>query len=546
MELSQEIYGSAGSLNGEMFQSFVSQYRDYDRVEKAYTTGSGIVQPGDTTPANFRTQFLSDTLEQVSFSQDDAAFMRDIPKEKIGSVTAEWSSSISYGGAGDNFVGETGSDGNFNVSGADDLFLRQIQNAKFMANYRQVSLVANTVKSLVDPAVAAQKYATLELISKMNLALYFGNANLNALQFNGIAEQIGAWATAFPGDSAILYDAGGASLTKGLLEDIIKTSNLLYGKPTELRCSVATYVDCQKSLFTEARYTEGTRDAIFGTNRDTFLSPFGNVVLKFDKMLRGNRPLVANGTGVDGRPRTAGTVDNGALTFSATPYVAVASGAGCQAIAPGTGNFWQVGNVNQDSGFPTIPAVPAGDGNQANRLAAGSYYYAVSSVVNGRESAPIAFGAAAPNTLTGATAIAVAAGQIVQLELDPTQMVAASGSIKRSQTYFRVYRASAAVTLGGPSSSFNWLMNVGIPTAGNARGYDNGYRIPGAETAFLLTTENNGSKQVFLGQLLPLMKRILPLSAMSDQMALLFFGTPIVRVGRYQIVVRNIGPYTGP
>ena len=538
-------FGNLGPVMGEAFQSFVQEYQQFNQLEKAYTTGSGIVQPGDTTPANFRTQFLSDTLEQVSFSQDDAGFMRDIPKEKIGSVTAEWSATIAYGSGGDNFVPETGTDGLFNVSGADDQFLRQIQNAKFMANYRQVSSVAQVVKSLTDPVAAAQKFATLELISKMNLALYFGSENLNALQFNGIEDQIVAWATAFPGDSAILYDAGGSYLTKGLMEDIIQVCALFYGKPTELRCSVATYVDAQKGLFTEARYTEGTKDAIFGTNRDLFLSPFGNIRLKFDKMLRANRPLVANGTGADGRPRTSATVDTGSLTYAASPFVAVNVAAGCQAVAPGAGNFWIRANTNKDSGFPTIPNLPSGAGNQSNHLTANSYYYAVAAVVNGRESAPFVFGAAAPNTMTGATAIAVLAGQIVQLELDPTQLTAASGALKRSQTYFRVYRSltNPSAGPGGPASPFQWLMNIGTPTAGNSRGYDNGYRMPGTDTAYLISPENNGSKQVFLGQLLPLMKKILPLSAMADQMALLFFGTPIVRVGRFQVVIRNIGPF---
>jgi hypothetical protein len=540
------LYGNFGPVNGGPFQDHVRAFIAQNELEKAYTTGSGIVQPGDTTPANFRMQFLSDTLEQVSYSQDDAGFMRDIPKEKIGSVTAEWSSTISYGGPGDNFVGETGSDGSFNVSGADDLFLRQIQNAKFMANYRQVSSVAQTVKSLTDPVAAAQKFATLELIGKMNLALYYGAARKNSLQWNGIDDQITSWATAYPGDSAILYDAGGAGITKGLFEDIVATCALLYGKPTEFRCSVNTYKDVQKTLFPEARYTEGDSGKVFGTNRDEFLSPFGQVKLKFDKMLRINRPLVANGPGVDGMPRSSATADTGSLTWTASPFVVAATTVGTQATAPGAGNFWINTNSNADTGpLATLPALPSGGGNQSNHLAAATYSYAVSAVVNGREGVAWVYGAASAGTVTGATGIAVTAGQIVQLELDPTQLVVASGSLKRSQTYFRVYRSLASganITAG--ASTYLWLSDTGIPTSGNARAFDNGYRIPGSDTAFLLTTENNGSKQVFLGQLLPLMKKILPLSAMADQMALLFFGTPIVRVGRFHIIVRNIGVYT--
>ena len=541
--------GNLGPLGGDLFQGYATAFTNQSLLEKAYTTGSGIVQPGDTTPANFRTQFLSDTLEQVSFSQTDAGFMRDIAKEKIGSVTAEWSATVAYGGAGDGFVGETGSDGQFNVSGADDIFLRQIQNAKFMANYRQISSVAQTVQSLTDPVLAAQKNATLELISKMNLALYYGSAGMNTLQWNGVNEQIIAWATAFPGDAAILYDAGGKPLDKYLFEDVVRTCALLYGKPTEFRCSVNTYTDAQKGLFPEARYTEGNKEGVFGTNRDSFLSPFGNIKLKYDLMLRANRPLVANGNGADGKPRTLATTDSNSSGYTASPFVAPASAVGVQALAAGLGNFWQGSNTNTDTGaLATIPAVPSGDGNQGNRLSAGTYFYAVSAVTNGRESSPFVYGAAAPNTLAGATAITVTSGNnVVQIELDPTQLSPFGGTLKRSQTYFRVYRAlSTATILGGPGSQFDWLTNVGCPTAGNARGYDNGYRIPGTDTAFLLTPENNGSKQVFLGQLLPLMKKILPLSAMSDQMALLFFGTPIVRVGRFQIVVRNIGRFVNP
>ena len=322
------------SFNSDTFQGIASEYSQQVAIEKAYTTGSGIVQPGDTTPANFRTQFLSETLEQVSFSQDDAGFMKDIAKEKIGSVTAEWSASISYGGAGDNFVAETGSDGLFNVSGADDQFLRQIQNAKFMANYRQVSKVAQVVKSLTDPRIAAQKYATLELISKMNLALYYGSEKRNALQWNGINNQIVSWVDAFPGDSGILYDAAGKPLTKELFLDIIsQCAGQFYGKPTELRCSVNTYKDMQKGLFPEARYTEGKSDGgVYGTDRSRYLTAYGDISLKYDKMLRANRPLVANGPGADGKPRLSTTVDTGSATWTATPFVAASSAIGVQAL----------------------------------------------------------------------------------------------------------------------------------------------------------------------------------------------------------------------
>jgi len=183
-----------------------------DVLNKAIITGNGVVQPGDSGGRALRPQFLLDYLEQVSFEQDDARLMKLIDIQKVPTTTVEWNDFLSYGGPGDDFVGETGVSGNFDVFGADDNYNRQIQNVKFMGTKREIGIIANMVNNTNNPTTLAQKGGTLELISKMNLAAYFADSTTNVLQFNGFEAQCRQFLAQSPGDQDILFDAQGHEL----------------------------------------------------------------------------------------------------------------------------------------------------------------------------------------------------------------------------------------------------------------------------------------------------------------------------------------------
>jgi hypothetical protein len=534
------VPGITGIGHPELSLWINKSIEDEANLEKALTTGANIVQVGDTGGTALRMQFLHDELEYVSFNQDDAKLMKLLPKKTVGSTTFEWTIFNQYGGPGDGFVSETGSDGAFGVSGADDNFVRQFQRVHYMATQRTVGLVAQMVNNITNPMKAAEQGANFELLAKQNLASYWGAETLSTNQFNGMAEQILAWVRTYSSDSAIIYDAGGLPVDKDMLTDITKTSRKKFGRPSLWLTSVDSLADTQKLLFPEQRAGEGDTGSMGINKREFVTSNAGNggkLKLDDDVMLRPNRPLVADGNGIDGKPRSATTADSGALAFAATPFAA------CAAQAAGTGNYWSNVNLNTDSAIlgtaPNVPTTGAG-GNAGNRLSAGTYYYALAPVYQGKEGVAWVYGAATAGTVTGATGVSPTAGQIVKIDVDlTTPCITGLGSTyARNLVKWRVYRALSTAT---GLSDFDYLCDIGNPSAGNARGYDNGMYIPGSDNGFSITESKNGASGWGLYSLMPLIKRPLPHLAMADLFALLWFGTFLFLAPRHQIWVRNIG-----
>lgn len=550
------FYNSGMSGMGAEYQNLLQAARNFENnLSKAYTTGESIVLPtnsstADTGARNLRMQFLRDALEQVSFDQEDAKMMKRISKPRASSNTYEWSALKQYGGAGDGFTPETGTDGAFNVSSTDDVFARMLRQIKYLAAVREIGVVSQLVNNVKDPETVAEQAATLELVGKCNLALYFGDSKKSAPQFDGFERQLIDWITPTSAggygnteDQDILFDAGGAPIDMDMIVEIAKTCAIKFGDPGLLMMSAQAYMDAQRVLYPFQRTDMGSSANAVGLDRNKAITPFGNIELDFDKMLRANRPLVADGPGVTGKPKT--TADSGALAlatdalgnaqaFSATP----ASCVGVAAGSAGTGSWWLNGATNGGN-VSTSPAVPSGVGNQGNRLAAGSYYYAVSAVLDGKESLPHYFDTGAgAGSLAAADATAVTAGQIVSVAIDNTKVTGITSS-NYTRIKFRIYRATAANSV----NDFDLVAEIGCTgDTGLSVYYDNGKDMPGKDTAYLFTKKKNGVDAFMLLQLLPIIKRTgLPAKVLSDPLALLLFCAPILLVPRHHIQIRNIG-----
>lgn len=525
-------WNSGMGWNSPDFQALKALANESEQMLKsAYTTGEGIVTAGTGATGDaskVRVQFLHDGLEQVSFEMDDAKLFKHMKKEKVYSNTFEWSQILQYGGAGDGFVSETGTGtdpaGNnyFGVSDSSETFARQVLQIKFMAAVRNLSLVSTLVNSVGgNIEKIAEASATKELISKANLALYYGDGRLCNTQFNGMARQMIDYVSLYSqnasADQVILYDAGGQSVDKYLLEEIAMQNKLLYGHINELWQSPQGYADTQKNLFPEARIREGERGT-FGVDKRTFTGPYGDIKLYDDPMFRPNHPLVADGPGVTGIPRAV--ADSGAPVLGSSSVTAAGGSAG-------TASWWLNITVNQTNPA-AAPAVPSGAGNQGNRLAAGTYGYAVAPVYQGKEGLPVYI-----NSVT------VTAGQIVTITI-PNANVTGISSAMAAGLKFRVYRSAVAAST--TATDYALLHETGCSGAsGNSVSYDNGMYIPGADAAFALTGQRNGSSGIFLAQLLPLMKRQgLPETVLGTPLAMLLFLAPIVFVPRHHIYIRNI------
>ena len=546
-----------GDGNFQMFRN-LSRIAE-DNLEKSLVTGQGIVQAGTTGGPALRLQMLHGVLEQVSFEQDDAMAMKIIPKEKIYSNTFEWTIWNSYGGPGDGFTPETGTDGAFGLTASDDNFTRLVLQLKYMAAYRLISLAAQMVKNIEDPETVAQKGATLEIIGKADLAIYNGDSNYHTSQFDGLIRQITSWVdNVSASDQAILYDANNSPLDDSLLEDISIVGAVKFGRPTLLLSSSQAYGDMMKTLFPKGRYNEGDMGA-FGTDKRTFVTPYGKLKLVDDKFLRPGLPLVVEGNGTTGRPLATNA-------YNAVPGTAAGNNVWSQTPVPtgavviqaaGTAGFWHNTTFNGDTALVAAPAQPSGDGNQHSQLPVGNTcYYAVALVYQGIEGPAWIYGktsAAVSQTSLGsgnATQLTTTSGSPnVQICADVFNAAPGFTSATSGNYKVRVYRCDSATAptslsqfgcigeMGCPAASISWASTASL----TATMWDNGFKLPHGDNAFMITESKGGAKGWFLAQLLPLMRRLgLPALPMGDPVAMLAFIAPVLYVRRHHIWIRNI------
>lgn len=556
-------YGGIGS-DFSVLQDFAKNYEEdiMKAIAGEYTTGEGVVLPsydGNFGTSNLRTQFMLDALEQMSFNQEDARMMKMIAKPKVYSNTVEWTAQKQYGGAGSGFVGETGHDGAYNITGSDDVFARLLRQIKFMGTTRELGLISTLVRNVKNPESVAENSATHELIGKCDQAIYFGDSRMDSAYFDGITRQILDWClpTTFNGygfgtdDQDLMFDLNGDYMDADRLTEIARVCREKYGSPGLLMMSSQGYGDTQRTLFPFMR-TELGSTGNFGGDKDTFKSIYGNIKLDYDLLLRPNRPLVPDGTGISGKALT--TSQTGALEPAASLLTASGSsvdidfatneaGRGIKAYSPGLGDWFNpVDTYGND--IVAAPAVPSGIGNQTNQLVGGTaYYYGVSVVYHGRESKVYIYGSGTDGTAGTQTPVAVTptSAQIVGIAINNANITGISSTNYRN-VRFRVYRTTVSPTTAALARNMEFVMEIGCMGAtGVSIGFDNGMYKPGTDNAFLMTKKRNGVDGFFLAQLLPIIKRALPNKALSDPFAYLMFVAPILRTPRHHVWVRNIG-----
>lgn len=504
-----------------------------DELAKAYITGQQVVTSSDDADvSSLRKQFLFGNLVSTIYSQDDAAFLKKLRVENVGSTLVEFSRFDLVSG-GDGFVPETGTDGVFGSNYGEDAFSRHTRTVKYQAAARRVGLVTQSVNNIANPMRIAEQSASLEIVRNLNLATMFGDSGFNNLSFDGVERQLYDYVVERD-DPGILIDLNGGVLD---IEAIMTASTAIlkrFGNPSLLLQSPDSYNDTEAELLSNLRAPYGYQGP-GGIGVEKVRTAGGEITRMFDKMLRANKPLNVLGAAASGLPRTA--ADSGmTVSFASTPWSTGAGNTG--AASAGTGNYYQNTTRNTDSTVVSAPAVPTSrDGNNAgNRIGASTYNYAVSLVENGKESLPWVLGAASAGVVTGATTVTTTAGQIVKLKFD-TAAVTGYSAAKRPQIYFRIYRAAAGAAL----SSFQFLMNCAVPTSGTTTEcYDNGMFIPGTVSNFLLTEQRDGRASIVLAELLAMMKRPLPNLPLADVFAMLAFATPIVFYGGFHVQFYNV------
>ncbi|HEY0075545.1 MAG TPA: hypothetical protein VGB77_15715 [Abditibacteriaceae bacterium] len=184
-----------------------------------------------------------------------------------------------------------------------------------------------------------------------------------------------------------------------------------------------------------------------------------------------------------------------------------------------------------DDGAPTRPttvtaaaaANAAGTNFWGSNLAAGVYFYSVAAVgINGRS---------AVRALTGS--VTVSAGDAVTLTITNAD----AGTV-----FFEIYRGTTA-------TNRQYLSRVtaeGVAAAGATTFKDDGEWRPGCSTAIAMTIRPMKKAQsIHIAQLLPTTKVELPPELMASEGGWICGFTPRVMNEVHQVVIENIGRYTG-
>lgn len=533
--------GLEDGIGGATYAAMKADIAEGNDIAKAFTRGDGIVQTGDEGGRTLAVQYLRNLLQSTTFGMNNAVLMQRISKEQVYSVAHEYSQINRYGGPGHGYIPETGQDNAFGLVGEDATFKRQIANLRIQAAYTLIGIIASQQRNIQDPRATLKKALTRQIIMRETLGAYFGDNFVNALQPDGFIAMIRNWVDSDVGggDYGIMFDAGGRVLDADLLNEAISYCSEKFGSPSVLFQSKRGEYDTERALFPNMRGEFGS-SGTFGGDHSVYKGADGEIKRIGDAFLRRGDALAVDGPGATGLPRTV--ADANAPGFNTTPYGAAVPAA----IAAGAGSFWNFFTKNTESvGLTTVPATPSGD-NNTNRLAAGIYYYAVAPVYDNREGLWWIYGEAAANTFTGGqTGIAPTAGQVNRITIDGTTpcIVGLGTGFDRNRMAWRIYRA------GGPGmpvptsiNDYKYVGTTGTPRSGNPIFYDNGFRIPGSDNAFLITENKDGMKCWDHLELTPLMERNLAdFIPMARPLMLLHVACPVFYAPAFNIHFRNVG-----
>jgi hypothetical protein len=522
-----------------------SMYRDYnnrqyeDFVQKAYITGQDIVTPtNDGDASALRPQFLMNNLVNTLYGMDLAITMKKIPVTKVSGPLVEFSRIDMIGGAGDTFVGETG-DGSFGVSNGEDAWSRHTRTVKYLATQRQVGDIAAHTNNLEDLKKLSRENATLELIRNANIALFWGHSGLNSLQYDGIEKQIMDYVLD-SNDGEILVDMNNTTIGIEEIKVGAAISARRFGNPSVLIQSINAHHATEQTVWQQLRGDLRSGNGTWSNSVDKVETHVGPIKLRTDIMLRENRPGQFNGPAALGLPNL--TADTGAWNFAVTPFDAAALNFGARAA--GSGYYYDNRTLSTQSAAPAVPAVPTatGQNNASNRNAAGTYYYALEAVYKGKRSVAWVYGAASAGTFAGPTGITITAGQIVQINLKAaaTAFGASYVAAELNKVSFRLYRTAALASVPTAWNQFGLLDCFSYQSATVGVYYDNGFKIPGTGTGFLLTEKRDGRNSVVFAEFRDMTEKLLAPLALASQFVVTLFGTPIVFFGGHHVLYYNV------
>lgn len=479
------IQGDAG-LNGQFYPNFdagvggADRLSLYDSVYKAMTATGGLPRSGTGINAA-EVEDLSGTLASAEIKEKVLHFWKRITKKPAKSLNAEWVRIDDYGDEGESgFIGAT--DAGFV---GDPRFARGNKLIKYMAVKGQVDLPTQLVELIgfggrgVNAMNTNQTARMRHLLKLVERGLFHSNGSVSDLEFDGAFAQIDA---ASDSDNGCTYDLQGETLDRRSLLNMSRLAANNNCDLTDIYLPNDGYLDLQLSLFPQIRTGDNIPDAAVGANFERLLIMTLGGDPDYVKIRR--TQMLTNGV-------------KGALPQK-VPTRAGRNAPDKPDSVTGT-----------NASFTTTSAQPG--------LAAGTWYYSVTSVGKGGRSLARAITSAATTS----------ANEKVRLTITGND---------EDVEYYEIFRNPEGVS-GVSESNRVYLGRVarsGVTTLFD----DTGYFIPDTYHVGLFSFVDD---EVYVKQLLPPVKRALPQELMANSFGILLFLALIMEVPTHNIHLKNVG-----
>ena len=468
--------------------------QDVDNLNKALSaleiTGRETTNLTTASGAPLKVESLEKTLKVLQHTAKDVVFWNRIPKAAAFNTVEEYNQLTSYGGGDGGFFqeGETP----FNL---DSTYVRRAQLVKYLGVQKSVTHQMTLVNTMIGDTIAREaQNGTLDIMRKIDRALYFGNANIVPEEFNGFLAQhaqndIFASYNAYMNSASVL-DLRGAPLSEAAIENGANTIVENYGSATTLFGSPRVLSDFVKNFYANKLIQPNTAaltDGIMGQRVNRFMSQFGEIELVHDLFFTNSGVKTTTSSPTNVNAPSAPTPDAG------TPIAAV----GVDALSK-----WSSDD-------------------------AGTYFYAVTALNR--------FGESALAVLGGATAIVAGGAVDLTFALTP-DLVGTNG--------FQIYRSNQGAA-SAAAATFYPLYKMSVSdlatgydgaAAGSARDRDR--FMPGCNQAFMV---QENTEVINFKQLAPIMKMDLAITSPAFKFLVLMYGTPFLYAPLKMVRIINIG-----
>jgi hypothetical protein len=296
-----------------------------EALHKALYAGSDVNNPGPAPGQGFplRVESLEGQMKNLSYSMEEIKLFRMIGKVPATNTVEEFNRLLAYDTQGQDGYATGGFMGEGDLPDEEDsTYERATVLMKFLGQTRRVTHVADTIKSANGDVIAQQTSdGTMSLLRILEQALFYGDADLVPVQFDGLLKLI---TTNAP---ANVIDLRGAAPTEDVINDALEQIRRNNGLATDLYFGTGPFADLVKQVQDRTRFQPGTGAETIGNQVKFFQGQHGKIAFH-DHMF-----LAVNGTA-----RTGGVGKAERRPLEPTISVQPAANADATALLP-TGTY---------------------------------------------------------------------------------------------------------------------------------------------------------------------------------------------------------------